>query len=174
MDYLIASDAHGDQKILAQLANDYRDRVKAMFYVGDSELRHDDDVFNDFLPVIGNMDMDSLFPDDREYQDVDVKIYIAHGHLYHTEMDLSRLIEAAAHKDVDVVLTGHTHQLGAEMIDGILYLNPGSISVPRGQFAYLKGTYAILSVEPDKFEVQFYTRDEQPVSGLQFEFKRPQ
>ena len=62
--------------------------------------------------------------------------------------------------------------LGAEKIDGKLFINPGSISLPKGPYAYLKGTYAILTVQPEKFIVQFYTRDLQPVPGLKFEFDR--
>lgn len=172
MEYLIVSDAHGDRGILEKLVADYRGRVQAMFYVGDSELKHDDEVFDALLPVVGNMDRDPMFPDDRLYQEQQVSIYIAHGHLYHTERSLSQLEAAAQAQNANVVLTGHTHQLGAEMIDGILYINPGSIAFPRGQYAYLKGTYAILSVLPDRFDVQFYTRDEQPVEELKASFKR--
>lgn len=172
MDYLIVSDTHGDREILEKLANDYRGKVKAMFYVGDSELSHTDSVFDDFLPVIGNMDMDLMFPDDRDYKNTNINIYIAHGHLYQTEMSLGRLVEAAQAKQVDVVLTGHTHQLGVQMIDDILFINPGSISLPRGQYAFLEGTYAILSVLEDKLSVQFYTRDEKPVETLKFDFAR--
>lgn len=172
MDYLIVSDTHGDRQILTDIVAHYKGKVRAMFYNGDSELQRSDELFDTLLPVIGNMDDDPMFPDDRDYEDEFVKIYQTHGHLVHTEISLNQLREVASHKDVDVVTSGHTHMLGAEKIDGKLFINPGSISLPKGPYAYLKGTYAILSVEPKKFIVQFYTRDLQPVPGLKFEFDR--
>jgi putative phosphoesterase len=171
-DYLIISDAHGDRQILVDIVDAYRGKVKAMFYNGDSELDRSDELFTDLLPVVGNMDYDPMFPDDRDYSDGHVTIYQTHGHLYHTEMNLNALRETASAKGVSIVTSGHTHVLGAEMIDGQLYINPGSISLPKGEYAYLGGTYAILSVNDDEYIVTFYTRDRQPVPGLQFKFVR--
>ncbi|MDR3240741.1 MAG: metallophosphoesterase [Lactobacillaceae bacterium] len=172
MDYLIVSDTHGDRDILEKIVQAYQGKIRAMFYNGDSELAADDELFHTLLPVIGNMDFDSMFPDDRNYVDSDIKIYQTHGHLYHTERDLNQIRTKATQLDADVITLGHTHQLGAEMIDGKLFINPGSISLPKGQFAYLHGTYAILSVEPNEFKVQFYTRELQPVPSLNFSFSR--
>lgn len=172
MDYLIISDTHGDRQILVDIVNHYQGHVKSMFYNGDSELKRSDELFDTLLPVIGNMDTDPMFPDDCDYQDKYLKLYQTHGHLVHTELSLNHLREVVAPKDVDVVTSGHTHMLGAEMIDGKLFVNPGSISLPKGTYAYLKGTYALLSVEPEQFHVQFYTRDMQPVPELVFEFNR--
>ncbi|AEJ24064.1 phosphoesterase [Weissella koreensis KACC 15510] len=172
MDYLIVSDIHGDRSILEKIVNHYVDQVQAMFFNGDSELKADDELFQQIQPVIGNMDFDSLFPDDRLYGDRWIKIYQTHGHLYHTESDLNLIREHVAPLDANVVTLGHTHQLGAEMIDGKLFINPGSISLPRGPYAYLKGTYAILSVQPKQLDVQFYNRELEPVEEMSFSFNR--
>ncbi|MDR3190920.1 MAG: YfcE family phosphodiesterase [Lactobacillaceae bacterium] len=171
MDYLFVSDAHGDREILVKIRDAYRGKVRAMFYNGDSELERSDELFNDYLPVIGNMDFDTMFPDDRDYRDDDVTIFQTHGHLYQTELNLNRLRQTATQKGVNVVTSGHTHKLGAEMIDDQLYLNPGSISLPKGRYAHLGGTYAILSVTPAGYTVQFYTRDLKPVEGLRATFE---
>lgn len=172
MDYLIISDAHGDRSILEKIVNAYRGKVRAMFYNGDSELDASDELFNDLLPVIGNMDYDEMFPADRDYQDSELTLYQTHGHLYHTEMDLNRLREAVSNKQVAVVTSGHTHVIGAEIIDGRLFVNPGSISLPKGPYAYLGGTYAILSVDPDAYRVTYFNRDMEPVEGFSFTFKK--
>ena len=37
-----------------------------------------------------------------------------------------------------------THQLGVEVINGKLLLNPGSISYPRGKYTAIGGTFAIV------------------------------
>ncbi|QIL50890.1 YfcE family phosphodiesterase [Weissella coleopterorum] len=172
MDYLLVSDIHGDRTILEKIVNHYHDQVHAMFFNGDSELSADDELFRQIQPVIGNMDFDELFPDDRLYGDRWIKIYQTHGHLYHTEASLNQIRTHVATLDADVVTLGHTHQLGAEIIDGKLFINPGSISLPRGPYAYLKGTYAILSVQTDNLQVQFYNRELEPIEGLNFIFDR--
>lgn len=173
MDYLIVSDIHGDRSILEKIVKHYHGQMQAMFFNGDSELKADDELFQQIQPVVGNMDFDSLFPDDRLYGDRWIKIYQTHGHLYHTEVNLNRIREHVASLDVEIVTLGHTHQLGAEMIDGKLFINPGSISLPRGPYAYLKGTYAILSVQSKQLDVRFYNRELEPVDDLEFSFSRP-
>jgi len=40
----------------------------------------------------------------------------------------------AAASGADVIIYGHTHQSRRELIDGRLWLNPGSCSEPRGPF----------------------------------------
>ncbi len=44
----------------------------------------------------------------------------------------------------DIVCFGHSHVLGAEVVDGTLYLNPGSIRLPRER---LEKTYMILDLK---------------------------
>lgn len=51
-------------------------------------------------------------------------IYATHGHVYN-EKNLPPM------KKGDVLLHGHTHVLRAERKDGILILNPGSVSIPK-------------------------------------------
>lgn len=51
-------------------------------------------------------------------------IFATHGHLY----NLQKLPPL---KKGDVLLHGHTHIPAAEVQDGILYLNPGSVSIPK-------------------------------------------
>lgn len=171
--YLIISDTHGDRDILTKIFNHYRGQMKAIFYNGDSELPADDPIFKDVSTVIGNMDFDQGFAKEHHYQDSEIDIYQTHGHFYHTENDLNQLRERAALVGANVVTSGHTHQLGAEIIDHRLFINPGSISLPKGPYANLGGTYAVLTVTPEQYTVQFYTRDQLPVDQLLVQFNRP-
>ena len=50
--------------------------------------------------------------------------YLSHGHIYH-EGNLPPLMPG------DVFVYGHTHVLRAEKKDGLVYLNPGSVSLPK-------------------------------------------
>lgn len=62
------------------------------------------------------------------------RLFITHGHLYN-EKNKVKLPENSC------FLSGHTHILKAEKIDGIHYLNPGSISIPKNNNPH---SYAIL------------------------------
>ena len=56
--------------------------------------------------------------------------------------------------------------------DGMLMINPGSISLPRGQYAGLGGTYAVVEATGERFVVDYYDRNNQPVTDLHFVFNR--
>lgn len=51
-------------------------------------------------------------------------LYLSHGHIYH-EGNLPPL------QKEDIFVYGHTHVLRAENKDGQVYLNPGSVSLPK-------------------------------------------
>ncbi len=69
---------------------------------------------------------------------------------------------------------GHTHQLGVEVINGKLLLNPGSISYPRGKYTAIGGTFAIVETFADEngkqIEVQYYDRELNAIPELQVIF----
>ena len=98
-------------------------------------------------------------------------IYMTHGHLFNVNMGLTYLSLAAKEKNASLCFYGHTHKLAAEMVDGILYLNPGSISQPRGKYSHLK-TYAIVETSEKEIEVAFYTQNHEKLSDLTFTFPR--
>lgn len=60
------------------------------------------------------------------------KIYICHGHLLNVYNGVSSLYHRASELDANVALYGHTHKMFCCRQNGMLILNPGSISYPRG------------------------------------------
>lgn len=171
MDYLIVSDAHGDIGILRELFTYYRSKVSAIFYAGDSELMANDPVFAGINTVRGNMDFDPAFKNEVVYHDEMTTIFMAHGHLFDTNYTLTNLLRAGRANHADVIVTGHTHQLGVEWFDNTLILNPGSISSPRGTYRDIGGTYAILSVTDTETKVVFYNRQRHAIPNLTFTWK---
>lgn len=169
MQYLFVSDAHGDRDILMTLFAKYHNQVTQIFYNGDSELPANDRVFNDVLTVAGNMDFDASYPLDNCYQEENI-IFQTHGHRYDVNFSLTELLRKAKQVNAQIATFGHTHQLGVEVIDGILCLNPGSISQPRGKYAYLGGTYAIVTVTKQNYRVQYYDRQQNLLPELDFTF----
>lgn len=170
MKILVVSDSHGDRDILVQLLNAYQGQVDGFFHCGDSELRRDDTVFAKMNVVQGNMDFDNQLADEISTTVAGVPVYMTHGHLVEVNLGLSHLLANAQAQHAQLALFGHTHQLGVERHGGVLMVNPGSISYPRGEFTRLGGTYALIEVTATAMDVHYYTREMQAVPELKFHF----
>lgn len=55
---------------------------------------------------------------------------MAHGEVY-PRADTQQLLYLAKQLDVNILVTGHSHQPKIEQVEDILLLNPGSPIVPR-------------------------------------------
>ena len=60
------------------------------------------------------------------------KILVCHGHQYGVKKNIHRIYYRAKELGCDIAIFGHTHVPFLEKHDGIIILNPGSISMPRG------------------------------------------
>ncbi|MEG2658842.1 MAG: metallophosphoesterase family protein, partial [Clostridiales bacterium] len=68
-------------------------------------------------------------------------VYVTHGHI-HNEKNLPPLNKG------DILLHGHTHLQAMEDKGDYIYINPGSVSIPKGNdvnsyMIYENGTYTI-------------------------------
>ena len=83
--------------------------------------------------VRGNCDYDARISIIALLIDVQGKTVLAvHGHEHDVKQSLMGLYYNAKEMGADIVLFGHSHLYGAEMKEGILFLNPGSTMQPRG------------------------------------------
>ena len=98
-------------KGVIEILNKYSDRILAVRGNCDSEV---DEMVLDFplMSVYSNL----LYKDKR--------LFLTHGHIYN-EDNMVDLKEGSA------FIYGHTHILRAEKVDGIYFLNPGSITLPK-------------------------------------------
>lgn len=172
MKLLAVSDNHGDRQILQTIFAAYGPQVDGLFHCGDSEMTKDDALFKGVQVVKGNNDFGPDFPNEVQQVIDGTKIFMTHGHLYNVGMSLTQLDLRVREIDAEVVLFGHTHQLAAEMSQGRLYVNPGSISLPRGQYASIGGTFAIIEVTADQMTVDFYNRELKRIDQLHQQFER--
>lgn len=131
MKIVVLSDTHGDPNVIEQVYKQEQD-ADAFFHCGDSELAYDDAHFHDMYRVKGNCDFDRNFVDDLLVPIGDRSIFMTHGHLYNIKMTLTPLDYKAQETGADIILFGHSHLLGAEQIGDTLFLNPGSLLLPRG------------------------------------------
>lgn len=80
-------------------------------------------------PVIAIRNMDRAkginLPMAKVIEIEDVKIGIAHGEVY-PRADTQQLVYIAKELDVNILVTGHSHQPKIEQTDGVLLINPGS------------------------------------------------
>lgn len=173
MKALIISDNHGDQQILEQVTQSWQDRVDLMIHCGDSEMAPTLPVMQRFdVAVQGNNDWGLEYLLEQTVVKDKRRIYTTHGHRYQVNSTLTPLMLKGQEQRADMVCYGHTHQLAVTVEDGMLMINPGSISLPRGQYAGLGGTYAVVGIDDERFSVDYYTRDNQPVADLHFVFNR--
>lgn len=150
MKYMFASDIHGSAYCCRRMLEAYeRERADRLVLLGDI-LYHGprNDLPREYAPkevirllnekkenllcVRGNCDaeVDQMvleFPILADYALLvleDRNFYLSHGHIYQ-EGNLPPLQEG------DIFVYGHTHVLRAEKKEGRIYLNPGSVSLPK-------------------------------------------
>ena len=164
MKCLIVSDSHGLLEELDVLHERHKDEVDLFIHCGDSELSHDDQVIQYYQTVRGNCDFGEDFPEDLIAHLGDWSILVTHGHLYNIKSTLMNISLKGREVGANVICFGHSHIAGAEKIDDCLYINPGSIRLPRGsQYK----TYVILEKQGQNAIVDFYTMSGEKLPGWQ-------
>lgn len=168
---LIVSDSHGLSSELEMLKERHRDEVDLMIHCGDSQLMADDRELAGFVNVRGNCDLENRFPLETTAELSGRKIFVTHGHKYSVKTSLMSLNYRAKEVGADIVCFGHSHILGAEMVGGILFLNPGSILLPRERF---EKTYMIVELLDEVVKLSVFDLGGRELSSLSSEFFMPQ
>ncbi|WP_010678336.1 metallophosphoesterase family protein [Bacillus timonensis] len=153
MKVLIISDSHGLTKELIEIKDRHKDEVEFMLHLGDSELSSQSEEMRGFSAVRGNCDFDSNYPNDMLVLLNGAKVYLTHGHLYNVKMSLMNLTYRAQEVGASIVCFGHSHIAGAEMIENVLFINPGSFRLPRMR---KEKTYVILEIVDKQANVKFF------------------
>lgn len=150
---LVISDTHGLVLPLKEIFDKHTD-VTEIFHCGDSELMNFDPILKKVHIVRGNCDYDRTLPNDLFIKVGQHKIYMAHGHMHSVKSSLDKLQKHAKDMGAEIALYGHSHIAKANMMDGVLMVNPGSLAYPRGR---KEKTYAIITLNKDqKHQVDFY------------------
>lgn len=143
---LVVSDSHGLTSELLELKKRHSE-VEVFLHCGDSELDQGHDAIISYTTVRGNCDYEEGFQHDELVVVGGVAFLVTHGHLYGVKSSLMKLHFKAQELGADIVCFGHSHILGVEQIGKTLFLNPGSIRLPRGRN---ERTYVILEITDDK------------------------
>ncbi|KAB8134696.1 metallophosphoesterase [Gracilibacillus oryzae] len=164
---LIMSDSHGWEKEVIEIKNRHQNEVDAIIHCGDSELLHTSEELAGMRVVRGNMDMDDNLPEEADFTVDHLHFFVAHGHMHQIKFTLQPISYRADEVGANVICFGHSHIAGAEKAENKLFINPGSIRLPRSQHP---GSYAILTANQDLSEVavDFYTKEGQEISALAY------
>lgn len=146
MKILVLSDSHGNGKIMANVVQKYKKTVDCVVFLGDC-IRDCDAFVADFAKpiymVAGNCDYASQLPEELLIELGGKKVMMTHGHMYRVKVGYDNIITAAVANGADICLFGHTHAPVYFVKNGITFLNPGSINLPRG---CIGKSYAIIEI----------------------------
>lgn len=156
--FLILSDTHGAFDLAEEIISRFTPDISGVIFAGDSGT----DIQSMFRKVCGNNGVENfpdLFiavqgnGDEPRYtlKQVDeekpvimelplvkktrlcgTNFLITHGHKYHVSYGIENLLEVLKNTASRIGIFGHTHRQYYQEKDGIILINPGSISLPRG------------------------------------------
>ena len=147
MKILVVSDTHGDQKNFLKVINKEKD-LDMVFHCGDVCGGEYTIIASAGCPVemiAGNNDFFSPLEEELEFDVEGKKVLLTHGHHYYVSTDPELIKREARSRNVDLVCYGHTHYPSLCEEDGLVVLNPGSLTYPR-QSGH-QPTYAIVQID---------------------------
>lgn len=124
-----------------------KEKADMLFFLGDFVKDGEDIKRKLQIPayiVAGNGDMASFYKKEELVKIRDKKILLTHGHQYNVKNTLQRLYYHGIENRADAILFAHTHVPYLNKEGGVLIMNPGSPTYPRGGSNI--GTYGILNV----------------------------
>ena len=149
MKAIVFSDSHNSLWLMNDLVKQFETRIDCIIHLGDCTDDTSDLEINGkkIYQVRGNNDYDSLYPSERVVTFAGKRIYMTHGHRQKVYWNTDGIYYAAAQEQADIALFGHTHVPYLENEGGIIIMNPGSISLPRGGSGK---TFGFITVEGGK------------------------
>ena len=138
MKLLIFSDSHYRTEPMYSVAEKYSSVIDGIIHLGDCT--EDISGFKTICPDI---------PAERTVPIAGHTIFMTHGHRQRVYYNTDTLYYTAAQNGADIALFGHTHVPYLQNENGILIMNPGSISLPRSS---VEKTFAFITFENRKAE----------------------
>jgi len=145
MKALIASDSHGVQDRIFDLLRE--EKYDAFFFCGDGEGLENRLLSEAGVPPVtalvkGNNDWGSLLASEALISFGSRRIFMTHGHRYRLYAGYGLLLQEARKNECEICLFGHTHRPLIQTAEGVLLINPGSITLPRQENG--AATYAVM------------------------------
>lgn len=129
----VISDTHRNNKLIDKIIP-YLKECDLIIHAGDNfvDSKYIHNITKiPMMAVRGNCDFENT-EDELEFEIEDKNIFVCHGDKYGVKYGLEQLREKAKNICADIVIFGHTHTPLIKEENNILYINPGSVSLPRG------------------------------------------
>jgi putative phosphoesterase len=152
----LISDTHGDV-FSGEKAIKAMDDVDLILHAGDtySDAKLLQKITGiDVVAVKGNTDFDCEADSETILTIEDKKIFLTHGHKYSVKSGIDRLYYRALETNSDIVVFGHSHIPIYVEENGIVFINPGSTSIPRGGS---NPSYGIIDISKKDIEIKLYS-----------------
>ena len=155
---MVVSDTHGHHENLKKALRTEGD-IDLLIHLGDSEGEEDYiAALTDCETIIvaGNCDYFSRLDKEGMFQMGNKKVFMTHGHYYSVSLGTEVIIDEAVSREADVVMFGHTHKPVVAEENGIMVINPGSISYPRQENR--KPSYIIIAIDNENefnYEIKY-------------------
>lgn len=155
---LVLSDTHGSVSVLASVLSWAKGLAPdAAVFLGDGiadfEAAASIAGFSCHCHMVqGNNDFGFSHKEALTFDFAESRFFACHGHRYTHRSSLDALVAAARNNGATAALFGHTHVPYAGEADGILLVNPGSVSRPRSNIGATFASMACGEGEPIKAE----------------------
>lgn len=123
----------------------------------------------------GDFDEFPNLPDTKVFNIGSFKIGMTHGHQIVPWGDIEALSTMQRSLDVDILVSGHTHQLSIQQYDGRYFMNPGTLT---GAFSGIssapKPSFILLQVQGEDMTAYSYelVNEEVQINSLQISIKK--
>jgi putative phosphoesterase len=135
----VVSDTHRETKYI-NLAKKLIKDADILIHLGDNidDVEILEDGFKGKVyAVAGNCDYSTKYPKEAIIEVNGKKVFFTHGDLYGVKSSMNNIYYRAKELEADIVLFGHTHQQIIEEENGMILMNPGSISLPKSKGRYI-------------------------------------
>jgi len=109
----------------------------------------------DIVAIKGNYPRDPGHSYESELDVYGVHIFLTHGHKYKIRTSIKKLFQKGLSGGYQLVLYGHTHIPEANLINGVLLINPGSANMNRN---FREPSYVVIMIKEDQ-EIQYEFRE---------------
>ena len=113
------------------------------------------DFNGEIYAVKGNCDISNEYPSERIVELMGIKIFITHGNRYNVKNEYNTIFYKGKEVGADIVLFGHSHKALINKYDGLIIMNPGSVTFPYG---IDKRTIGFIEISESK-ELNLYIKE---------------
>jgi putative phosphoesterase len=147
MKIAVLSDTHGNYALalkMLDLLGDFEQIIHLGDTSGDGEII-ELALERKLVIVSGNCDTSGNYPHLAGLDICGKRMLITHGDRFHVKSGIDGLCRKAKVCRADIVLYGHTHIAHIEEVEGILFINPGTLKETAG-----RQSIAVLHIEGDE------------------------